>query len=95
MDDRKPIKPGSRPGKRWCEWLHAIRTWTPEERAVARERADKAWGTRSIRAQYAGLGEMRALDAAGDGILIHQWHCTCGYRDHVPEGHRETRDLRD
>ena len=71
----KPIKPGSRPGKRWCEWLQAIVEWTPEQRAQAREKADKAWGTKSIRAQYAGLSEMRIIDAVEGGTFKHQHHC--------------------
>jgi len=71
----RPIRPGSRPGKRWCQWLDAIVTWTPEERAQARERSNNAYACRSIRAQYAALGELSALEQADAGTLIHTDRC--------------------
>ena len=71
------MKPGCRPTKAtWCKWVSAIVEWTPEQRALARERADRAYGTRSIRVPYAALSEMRALDRAEGGVLVHAEHCT-------------------
>ena len=70
------MKPGSRPKKsNWCEWLQAITQWTHEQRQMSREKADRAYASRSIRAQYAALGEMRALDMADEGTLVHRNHC--------------------
>ena len=49
--------------------------WTPEERAKAREKSDRAYGSRSIRAQYAALREMGPIDRAQDGPIAHWEHC--------------------
>ena len=84
----RPIRPGSRPGKRWCQWLDAIVTWTPEERAEAREKSGNAYTSRSIRAQYAALGEISALDQAEAGTLKHTDRCVtrgCPHRTAADE----------
>lgn len=74
----KPIKPGSRPTRKtWCRWLEAMVTWTPAERKAAWDKAHKAWQSRSIRAQYAAMGEMTALEEQDRGEFKHENHCTC------------------
>ncbi len=70
----RAIRPGSRPGRNWCCWLDAIVTWSPDERAAAREKADRAYASRSIRAQYAA-GELGALKQADQGTLVHRDRC--------------------
>ena len=72
----KTIKPGSRPPRRrWCEWLEAIVEWTPEQRSTAWDKAQRAWQSGSIQAQYAALAEMEVLDKILNGEFNHTSHC--------------------
>ena len=73
---QKPIRPGARPGRNsWCQWLQAVYNWPSGKRAAAREKANRAYGSRSIRAQYAALSEMRVIDEIEAGTFKHIHHC--------------------
>ena len=70
------IKPGSRPTKRnWCAWLQAIVEWSPEERAVADEKAERAWRSSSAQAMYAAGIELKALGEVKAGTFKHSLYC--------------------
>ena len=69
------MKPGSRPGLKWCQWLYEITAWSDADLSVAYQRAEEAWCSRSTKAQYSALVEMEMIDGVRAGTLIHSHHC--------------------
>ena len=75
------VKPGARPNRRrnggWCAWNKALESWPPDELAAALAKAEKAVCSSVIRAQYAAMSEINAIQRVKQGKPGHYCGCKC------------------
>ena len=68
------IKRGKRKGRqKWQAWKDDLPHWTNEELSACYVLADKAYGSRSIRAQYVALSEMNQIRDEIERRGISEW----------------------